>query len=225
MVCLPEADAPGRRLMHRPTLQGWRDPGSSEWSAWLTVLTQLSLQRVRKPASAGFRRTPRMPSLRPPWRVSEPQSEKVQAAQQAGHQGVSGSSLEGSSCKVSPEGGRNYFERDPQPPEAPDITARSLGDITGPESPDSHSACWPPLPFLCEPMLLETSASPHRCQGQGAASRSWVPPADACSSSYAATVTCRGGRLGSLLLEHVPYYRRSFAGLAPFSPPACADVP
>ena len=108
MVCLPEADAPGRRLIHRPTLQGWLDPGSSHWSAWFTVLTQLTLQRVRKPASAGFRRTPRMPSLRPPWRVSEPQSEKVQAAQQGGHQGVTGTSLEGSSCKDPPEGGRNY---------------------------------------------------------------------------------------------------------------------
>ena len=124
-----------------------------------------------------------------------------------------------------PGGGRNYLEQDPQATESPDITARSLGDITGPESPDCHSACWPPLPFLCEPMLLETSASPHGCQGQGAASRSCVPPADACWSSYAATVTCRGGRLGSLLLEHVLCYRRSCTGLAPFSPPACADVP
>ena len=225
MVCLPEADAPGRRLIHRPTLQGWLDPGSSHWSAWFTVLTQLTLQRVRKPACAGFRRTPRKPSLRPPWRVSEPQSEKVQAAQQGGHQGVTGTSLEGTSEQDPPEGGRGYFERDPQPLESPDITTRSLGDITGPESPDSHSACWPPLPFLCEPMLLETSASPHGCQGQGAASRSCAPPTDTCWSRHAATVTCRRGRLGSLLLEHVSCYRRSFAGLAPFSPPACADVP
>ena len=88
---------------------------------------------------------------------------------------MTGTSLEETSCKDPPEGGRSYWEQDPQPRESPDITARSLGDITGAESPDSHRVCWPPLPFLCEPMLLATSASPQSCQGQGAASRSHAP--------------------------------------------------
>ena len=127
MICLPEADALGRRLIHRPTLQGWLDPGSSQWSAWLTVFNPAHTTAYPQACQCWVpKNTFRMPSLRRHWRVSEPHWEKVQAAQQGGHQAMTGTSLEEASYKDPPAVERNYFEQDPQPTESTNITARSL---------------------------------------------------------------------------------------------------
>ena len=134
---------------------------------------------------------------------------------------MTGTSLEEASYKDPPAVERNYFEQDPQTSEStkhhsPESRKTSLG-----RSRRTVTMFVSPLsPATVGLMLLGTSASPHGCQGQGATSRSHVPPADTCWSRHVATVTCRRGGRGSLLLEHGKMLQTELRGPRPLLP-AC----